>query len=62
MDETGFQIGFGKNGFCVTRRHSKRLLAIPINRETATAIEAISAAGDVILAFLILKGKIHMLR
>lgn len=29
MDETGFQIGFGKNGFCVTRRRRKRLLAIP---------------------------------
>ena len=62
MGETDFQIGFGKNGFCITRRRSKRLLVVTTNRKTVTAISAISAAEDVILAFLILKGKIHMLR
>ena len=57
MDETGFQIGYGKQGFCVTKGRKARPIAIPTNRETATAIEAISAAGEVIQPFLILKGK-----
>ena len=57
MDETGFQIGYRKQGFCVSKKRKARPIAIPTNRETATAVEAISAAGRVIEPFLILKGK-----
>ena len=60
MDETGFQIGVGKNQFIVTRRQRAHYFGIPENRESATAIEAISAGGQYIPAFLILSGQVHM--
>ena len=60
MDETGFQIGEGKNQPVITRMKHKRLFSCPKNRETATAVEAISAAREVVPAFLILKAKIIM--
>ncbi|KAM4067613.1 DDE superfamily endonuclease [Hirsutella rhossiliensis] len=44
MDETGFRIGVGKDQLI----------------ESATAIEAISANGEVVPAFLILAGQMHM--
>src|SRR5690606_35899443 len=62
MDETGFQIGVGKDQLVVTRRSRATYLGIPTNRESATAVEAISAAGGYIPAFLILTGKVHMSR
>ena len=43
MDETGFQIGVGKNKLVVTKRRKRSsYLGVPTNRESATAIEAIS--------------------
>ena len=60
MDETGFQIGVGKDQLVVTRRRKASYFALPINRESVTAVEAISAIGKHIPAFLILSGKIHM--
>ena len=60
MDETGFRIGIGKDQFIVTRRKRAHYFGIPENRESATAIESISAGGRVIPAFLILSGQMHM--
>ncbi|KHN98366.1 transposase [Metarhizium album ARSEF 1941] len=60
MDETGFRIGMGKDHLVVTKRRRAHLFSMPENRETATAIECISAGGKVIPAFLILTGQKHM--
>ena len=54
MDETGFRIGVGKDQLVVTRRRKVRYFGLPTNRESATAIEGISAAGVFLPAFLIL--------
>ena len=62
MDETGFRIGVGKDQLMVTRRRRRHYLAMPTCRESATSIEAISASGEVIPAFLILTGKTHLER
>ncbi|KID81679.1 transposase [Metarhizium guizhouense ARSEF 977] len=59
MDETGFQIGVGKSRMVVTRRPRASYLGMPTNRESATAIEAISAGGSHTPAFLILTGAVH---
>lgn len=60
MDETGFRIGIGKDQMIVTKRKRAHYFGIPENRESATAIEAISAAGDYISGYLILSGQLHM--
>jgi hypothetical protein len=60
MDETGFQIGVGKDQMVVTKRKRAHYFSLPTNRESATAVEAISAAGRVIPVFLILSGMMHM--
>ena len=60
MDETGFRIGVGKDQLIVTKRRRAHYFGIPENRESATAIEAISANGEVVPAFLILAGQMHM--
>lgn len=60
MDETGFRIGAGKDQLCVTKRRRAQLFSMPENRESATAIEAISAGGAFLPAFLILSGQNHM--
>ena len=60
MDETGFRIGIGKDQIIVTRRKRAHYFGIPKNRESATAIESISAGGRVVPAFLILSGQMHM--
>jgi hypothetical protein len=60
MDETGFRIGVGKDQLIVTKRKRAHYFGIPENRESATAIEAISAGGQVAPAFLILAGQYHM--
>jgi hypothetical protein len=60
MDETGFQIGVGKDQMVVTKRRRAHYFSLPTNRESATAVEAISAAGRVIPVFLILSGTMHM--
>ncbi|OAQ58169.1 DDE superfamily endonuclease [Pochonia chlamydosporia 170] len=60
MDETGFRIGAGKDQLIVTKRRRAHYFGIPENRESATAIEAVSASGEFIPAFLILSGQVHM--
>ena len=60
MDETGFQIGVGKDQMVVTKRRRAHYFSLPTNRESATAVEAISATGRVIPVFLILSGVMHM--
>ena len=60
MDETGFRIRVSKNQFIVTKRKRAHYFGIPENRESTTAIEAISTGGHHIPAFLILSGQMHM--
>ena len=60
MDETGFRIGISKDQLVVTKRKTATLFAMPENRESATAIEAIAADGRHLPAFLILTGQQHM--
>lgn len=60
MDETGFRIGMGKDQLVVTKRKRTHYFAIPENRESATCIEAISAAGQYCPAFIIMTGQLHM--
>ena len=60
MDETGFRIGVGKNQIVITKRKRAHFFSIPENRESCTAIEAVSFAGNYIPAFLILAGQLHM--
>ena len=60
MDETGFQIGVGKDQLIVTKRKKAHYFGIPENQESATAIEAISAGGRFTPAFLILSSQLHM--
>src|SRR5438034_4904904 len=62
MNEIGFQIGVRKNQLVITKRRQARYLGIPTNRESATAIEAISTSGQYTPAFLILSGLVHLAR
>jgi hypothetical protein len=63
MDKTGFSIGIGRDQLVVSRQKKRAsYLGIPQNRESATAVEAISAGGEYIPAFLILSGQVHMSR
>lgn len=60
MDETGFQIGVGRGKQVVTqKRRVGCTLSVPINREFATCVESVSAAGECIPGFVILTGKVH---
>ena len=59
MDETGFRIGVLNGKIVITHLNTKAIyLADPDNRESLTAIETISARGEAIALFLILKGEI----
>ena len=60
MDETGFRIGMGRDQLVVTRQKRSQYFGLEENRESATAIEAISASGRYLPLFLILTGKVHM--
>lgn len=60
MDETGFLLGKGKDQLCITRKKRAQYFGLPVNRESATVIEAISAAGYAIAPFIILCGVVHM--
>lgn len=62
MDETGFRICEGKDQMVITKAKRAQYFGIPVNRESATVIEAISAGGAHCPAFLIVSGKIHMAR
>ena len=55
FDETGFRIGVGRAQWIITKEEHRRLYAAdPGNRESVTAVEAISGAGVIIPAMLIL--------
>jgi hypothetical protein len=60
MDETGFRIGIGSDQLIITKRKKAHYFGIPENRESATAIECISAGGYYLPAFIILSGINHM--
>ncbi|KAJ3479083.1 hypothetical protein NLG97_g8409 [Lecanicillium saksenae] len=62
MDESGFRIGAGKDQLIITKRRHLHYFSSPENRESATVIEAISATGSFIPAFVILAGQKHMAR
>ena len=62
MDETGFRIGIGRDQLVITKQQRQLYLGVPSNRESTTAIEAISDGGQFIPAFLILAGVQHMAR
>ena len=60
MDETDFQIGMGKDQLIITKQKRTHYFGLPENRESATAIECISATGEFVPLFLILSGTLHM--
>ena len=62
MDETGFRIGIGRDQLVITKQQRQLYLGVPSNRESATAIEAISGEEQFIPVFLILTGVCHMAR
>lgn len=59
FDETGFQIGIGRDQWIVTRV-PKKLPFVPVNtnREYITVVEAVSAGGSVISPLIILSAKV----
>lgn len=58
FDETGFQIGIGKDQWIVTREFKKPSFSPSnTNREYTTVVEAISADGHFIPPFIIFPGK-----
>jgi len=62
MDETGFCIGVGRDQLVITKQKKQLYFGVPTNRESATAVEAISSGGRVIPPFLILSSARHMTR
>jgi hypothetical protein len=59
MDETGFRISVLNGKIIIIYLNTKAIyLADPDNRELLTIIETISARGEVIILFLILKEEI----
>lgn len=62
MDETGFRLGEGKKQIIVTKRRRTHYFGLPENRESATAIEAISATGEYLPAYIVLAGQNHQSR
>jgi hypothetical protein len=59
FDERGFRIGVGRDQLVITKQQRPLYLGHPMNRESATAIEAISAGGAHIPLFLIFSGITH---
>ena len=60
MDETGFRIGVGKDQLVITKHQRAHYFGLPVNRESATVVEAIRGNGEVIPPFIILSGSAHM--
>lgn len=61
FDETGFQIGVGKDQWIVTRdRDKKRYTGSNTNREHVTVVEAINPAGSFIPPFIVMPGRCHL--
>jgi len=61
FDETGFRIGVGRDQLVITMQQRQLYLGHLTNRESATAIEAVSAGGAHIPLFLIFSGITHQL-
>jgi hypothetical protein len=59
FDETGFRIGVGRDQLVITKQQRQLYLEHPTNRESVTAIEAVSAGGAHIPLFLIFSGITH---
>jgi hypothetical protein len=59
FDETGFRIGVGRDQLVITKQQRQLYLGHPTNRESVTAIEAVSAGGAHIPLFLIFSGITH---
>jgi hypothetical protein len=58
FDETGFNIGIGRDQWIVTREVKKQAwIGMNTNREYATVVETINATGQVIKPYIILSGK-----
>jgi hypothetical protein len=58
FDETGFNIGIGRDQWIITREFSKPVwTGSNTNREYATVIEAVSATGNIIPPFIIFAAK-----
>ena len=63
FDETGFQIGVGRDQFIITREPKKKLFNGSVtNRESITVLEAVSADGFTCPPLIILSGKQALLR
>ena len=58
FDETGFNIGIGRDQWIVTREVKKQAwIGINTNREYAIVVETINTIGQVIKPYIILSGK-----
>jgi hypothetical protein len=63
FDETGFNIGVGRDQWIITREPKRQITGgFNTNREYATAIEAVSATGSTIAPVVILSAKLLLLR
>ncbi|KAJ5847731.1 hypothetical protein N7455_011688 [Penicillium solitum] len=63
FDETGFQIGVGRDQFIITRHPKKKLFNGSVtNRESITVLEAVSADGFACPPLIILSAKQALLR
>lgn len=63
MEETGFRIGEKNGGSLIIIKHTKsHYFAMPENRESATAIGPVSAAGRAIPLLFILAAQQHSAR
>ena len=60
MDKTGFYIGARKDQLYITKRKRTYLFSMPQNRESVTAIEAISATSAYLPTFLTLNRQNHI--
>ena len=60
MDKTGFQIGIGKDQWSITKDRDRPLYLLSANNwDLITAVECVSAAGNVISLMLILPDVLH---
>jgi hypothetical protein len=63
FDETGFQIGVGKDQWIITREPKRKIFNGSVtNRESVTVMEAVSATGFVCPPLFILSAKQMLLR
>lgn len=63
FDETGFQIGVGRDQWIITREPKKRIVSGSItNRESLTVVEAVSATGYTTPPLIILSAKTILFR